>query len=240
MEEILEDINTIDNDHIQVPTAIADKALAFALHKAKVIEAFTGLCGRSNLDLGLARVLLRQGRFLKLPELTDLCFDHFELLRPVLNSVAFYLAEITQKYGKDAMAEKLETWILNTHKLSDLERIWIEWAILKENLFEVSPALKQFINKSHNISSQAQMAFKERNVAWVRKYKDEIFALSPQSLRAVIYASRVLPDDERKPWLKQLKRSFTGIVDIALIDWAIKYVDIKKDFDDLFDDDMPF
>lgn len=240
LEAAIEDKNATDDDYAQVPASVADKALEFALHKAKVIEAFTGLCDRSNLDLGLARVLLRQGRFLKLPELVDLCFDHFELLRPVLNSVAFYLVDVTEKYGKDAMGAKLQTWVINTSQLSDLERIWIEWAILKQNLFEISPALKQFINKSQNISSQAQMAFKERNVAWVRKYKDEVFALSPQSLRAVIYASRVLPDDERKPWLKQLKRSLTGIVDIALVDWAINYVDFKDSFDDLFDDDMPF
>lgn len=225
---------------VNIDKTIADKALEFALHKAKVIEAFTILCSRNSLDLGLARVLLRQGRALKLTELTDLCFSNFELLRPVLNSVIFYLSEITPKSSKELIVPKIEKWVENSNQLSELERIWIEWLVLECNLFQDSIKLKQFILKSQNISSQAQMAFKEKNLAWVRKYKDEVFALSPSSLRAVIFASRVLPDDERKPWLKQLKRSLTGVIDIALIDWALKYVEPMAPYSDDWDDGLPF
>jgi hypothetical protein len=187
-------------------------------HKQKVVEGFSALCSRPTLDLGMARVLLRQARMLKIVEIADICFEHIELLKPVFNAIAFYFRDIAAKHDKVEFSEKLFQ-IARTNNLSELEQIWFEWTILSSKLYENHPELKSILLKSQHIAHQASLAFNEKNVAWVRKYKDEILALSPQGRRAVVYASRILPDDERGPWLKQLRRSATDTTDIA---WRIQ------------------
>lgn len=207
-------------------------------HKEKVIEGFLGLCSRPSLDLGMARVLLRQARMLKITEIVDACFDNVDLLKPVFNALAFYFRDISKKYGRARFSEKL-FHLSNTHNLSELEKIWLEWIVLSAKLYEDHVGLKSILTKSQNFSHQAVLAFNEKNMAWVRKYKDEIFALSPQGRRSVIYASRILPDDERSPWLRQLKRSATDTADLAIINWALAWRDFADDFFDM-DDDIPF
>lgn len=207
-------------------------------HKNKVIEGFQGLCSRPTLDLGMARALLRQARLLKVAEIVDACFDNVELLRPVFNALAFYFREIAKKYGKEKFSEKLFQ-LSRSSNFSELEQIWLEWIVLSGGLYEEHAGLKSMLTKSQHFSHQAILAFNEKNLAWVRKYKDEIFALSPQGKRAVIYASRILPDDERSPWLKQLRRSATDITDTAIINWSLAWKEISDDFFDM-DEYAPF
>lgn len=207
-------------------------------HRQKVIEGFSALCSRPSLDLGMARVLLRQARMLKIVEIADTCFENIDLLKPVFNAMAFYFRDIAKKYGQVDFSEKLLN-VSRTSNLSELEQIWLEWIILSGKLYEDHSGLKSILIKSQHISHQALLAFNEKNLAWVRRYKDEIFALSPQGRRAVVYASRILPDDERGPWLKQLRRSATDTTDLALINWSLTWREISDDFFDM-SDDIPF
>jgi len=213
--------------------------LSFEQHKLRVIEGFTALCERPILDLGMARVLLRQARMLKIREIADRCFDNLEFLKPAFNAVAFFIRDITPKSDKGKICEQL-LFAFSNSNLSDLERVWLEWLILSTKLYEQNGQIKQLLLKSSNITHQAILAFNENNLAWVRKYKDEIFALSPKGRRAVIYASRILPEDERTPWLKQLKRSSSDITELALINWSLNWKDVEEDFFSAFDDDIPF
>lgn len=237
-----DDTDITDPDE-EYPDPLSDQALRLLTieqhkteHKMKVIEGFIALCARPSLDLGMARVLLRQSRMLKITEIVDACFDNLELLKPVFNSLAFYFRDIAKKYGQAKFSDKLFQ-LSATWNPSELEQIWLEWIIFHGKLYENHNNLKSILAKSQHFPHQALLAFDEKNLAWMRKYKDEIFALSPQGRRAVIYASRILPEDERSPWLKQLKRSATDTTDLALIIWSLNWREVSSDF---FDDDIPF
>lgn len=215
------------------------KKLSVEQHKQRIIDGFKNLCGRPSLDLGMARALLRQARMLKIREIVDLCFDNLDFLKPVFNSMALFIKDVTPRLEKSRFCKQLLS-AFSDGNLSELEKVWLEWLILATKIYEESEQVKQLISKSSYLTHQATLAFNEKNLAWVRKFKDEIFQLAPQGKRAIIYASRILPEDERGPWLKQLKRSSTDTTDLALINWSLNWKEIEEDFFSELDDDLPF
>jgi hypothetical protein len=71
-----------------------------------------------------------------------------------------------------------------------------------------------------NTENQALAAIATKNVAWVRNHKAGVYNLGGWARRAVLNASRVLPSDERKPWLKM----FIGNSPVLLDRWMAKWV----------------
>ncbi|MNF00859.1 hypothetical protein D3C80_1997570 [compost metagenome] len=61
--------------------------------------------------------------------------------------------------------------------------------------------LKIDYSKIQRIREQALLAKREKNLAWLKDYKDKLDILGPTDRRAVIYASIILSEDEMVHWL---------------------------------------
>lgn len=235
-EELLDELHEISDYSPGSAEFASPVTLNTALAKDRVREGMAGLVERSFLDLGLARALFRQARHLRLVEIVETTIDHLEKLRPALNSALLFLYIVHARYGVDQMADRIATWVEATTDFTPAERAWIDWLVLRARLFEKAPALRSWLAKSPDLVTQAQLACEERNVAWVRRHKDEAREYGTRARRAVLYASRVLPQDEREPWLKQFRRFFPNVTDQSLIKASLAWQD-PLSFDD---DDIPF
>jgi hypothetical protein len=101
-----------------------------------------------------------------------------------------------------------------------LVRYWIEWYLAQYPEFLESAKIHKYIFGSMNTENQALAAIATKNVAWVRNHKAGVYNLGGWARRAVLNASRVLPSDERKPWLKM----FIGNSPVLLDRWMAKWV----------------
>lgn len=167
----------------------------------ELVEKLQEIINYSHLDLGLARSVIRTARRNGIDVIAEHLLINFEFFSPVINDVVLYLDEVTDDELAKILLPRLEEVIESPGLNSDLARFWLEFYISKYPRYLASPKLAGFVYAG-SIENQAQAAITTKNVAWVRNQKNSIYDLGGRARRAVLNASRVLPSDERGPWLK--------------------------------------
>jgi Reverse transcriptase (RNA-dependent DNA polymerase) len=193
----------------------AHDAMQRDLVRAEVIDSLFRL-GTSgpHVDLGLTRHALRRARSWKVDKLVPLVLGSFERLGPVLPEVFLYLHDVMTLNLR--IAHHAEIGALVTGRLfasSRFARHWIYWFV---SSFEDQVAAHDAVLRRAPVEFQARGAAAGKKFAWLRSLKN-ISTYGLWDRRAVIFAWRVMPFDERK-WLNSI--SAVNQVEAWLLDWV--------------------
>jgi hypothetical protein len=173
-----------------------------------------------HLDLALARSVIRTARRHSLPVIAEHILAHFEFFAPAVSDVVLYLREVTDSTLATLLRPKFESLLSSPALDNRLVRYWVEWYLAQYPEYLKSAKIRKYIFGSMNIENQALAAIATNNVSWVRNHKAGIYNLGGWGRRAVLNASRVLPSDERTPWLKM----FIGNSPVLLDRWMARWV----------------
>ena len=138
----------------------------------------------------------------------------------MVNDVVLYLNEVTDHELALSLRPYLEAAICSTAMDCQLVRFWMENYIARYPEYMASPILSSFVYGGPNIDNHALAAITTKDVAWVRTYKTSIYNLGGWARRAVLNASRVLPSDERKHWLKLFSSNSPLVLDRWVAAWV--------------------
>lgn len=189
-------------------------------HEEHLTAAIERVINYEHLDLGLARNVIRTARRNSISAIAEHLLDNFQFFSPVVNDVVLYLHEVTDDELAIDLRPYLEEIVTSPAIDSQLVRYWLESYVSRYSYYLESQALLQFVNAGPNIDNQALAAITTKNLAWVRNQKTAVQNLGGWGRRAVLNASRVLPSDERKHWLKL----FLFNSPVLLERWVAKWV----------------
>ncbi|EHH2475234.1 reverse transcriptase [Vibrio vulnificus] len=176
---------------------------------------------RSTLDLGLARALIRKAKKNKIESVADTIFDNFELFIPVINDVVLYFKAIQSDEFDKNNVNKFISIVESGVVTSKLARYWLEWYFATNSNHLKNIKIKKFINDSDFVENQALAAITSGNVSWVRDNKNRVFYVGEKGKRAILYASKILPKDERNNWLRNIDKNTPEELDKWLIKWLL-------------------
>ena len=174
----------------------------------------------SQLDLGLIRSVLRRARQHRVVSIADKLLPNFERFTPVINDMALYLAEISDDQLADHWAPIFATQIQGRFYDCQIVRFWMEWFMSKSEVFLDNDVIRRFLANSPNFVHRASAAITTRDIAWVRDHRDQLANLGNWERRALLNAARILPTDERRPWLQLAESNLINPLD----KWTAKWV----------------
>lgn len=208
------DSNPDDEAEPDDENSIAD--LAEKLHKS-----VDRIAKHETLDLAVARAIIRRARSHRIFDLVEHVLPKIEFFRPVINDVFLYLNAVTEG-NERSIAIQLEGLPLGELMQDASTRIWLSWYLSQHKYFANNRKFDEVLERFGEFRFRAISSHTCRNVAWVRQYKDQLLNLGPWDRRGVIFASTVLPRDERMNWLEPLKKNpALTPLDRWLIEWVL-------------------
>jgi len=184
-------------------------------------EVIARVRNTDKLDLGLARSVIRRAKRNGAEDLVRPLMDDFEFFSPVINDVMLYFSAITNDDNAESYVDDFVSIIdLETAK-NDLVRYWLGWYLSDRTVFQQNDNIREFLY-SGPIENQARAALTVNNLTWVRERKADISNLSPRGRRAVLYASQILPADERNHWLRMMMGGTEALTDRWVAQWVLE------------------
>jgi hypothetical protein len=238
--EVIEEIEVLDpyNSDIVEFLYVEDEEKTHKLVIEKITDAFNSLVTRSPIDLGYTRALIRQARARRVDEILPIITKNFDFFLPVMNNIALYLNDVTKEGNIVFLSDFFKKWILTNPYGNELPRLWIEWYLTKHSSFMNDKTISNFLLSSPNYITQARTAIHLKKLSWIRDKKSLMLTSGSWERRAILYASQILPSDERNHWLKQVESETPYFLDKLICKWLLSKARTHS-FDD-FDDDIPF
>ena len=160
MEEFEEDV---DEDDIE------EKAFTVAFEKT---------LNKKELDVGLAKGIIRRARSMGSDVLLKPILDNFYFLLPVVSDVMIYISKITDADNIGDITDEIEALSASPSMSNPLARYWVEWFIASHRILLAGVNAQKLINTSTNIENQAIAAIALNNLVWVRQMKSQIYTSS--------------------------------------------------------------
>lgn len=217
--ETLEIFNPYTDDFEEVEFLVEDEELIKVVQLTRVLDQLIQL---GRLDLGLARSIIRAGKRNKIKELATKILENFGFFAPVVGDVILYLEEISDEELINTLTPIFSTLLSTSVIDNQLVRFWIEVYLAKYPQYLSDKVIHQFIFNSPYIENQAKAAISTKNIAWVRAHKSSLNNLGGWDRRAILNASRILPSDERKHWLKSFIANSSNILDRWVASWVVE------------------
>ena len=150
-------------------------------------------------DFVLIRRILRKAKAYRIRSILPFVLIHFERLLPLVREVCLYL----QKTLNQEAASKNNLLFLKIADSPPMQlpyvNMWISWLFSSPAFADT--CFQPLLAKAAQLRSQALIAIRARDLAWVKSRKNGLDTLGPYEKRAVLYASQILSEDERKVWL---------------------------------------
>ncbi len=171
-------------------------------------ELFDTCLEKNQLQLGLARFLLRKATQLKTSVLQEQVIDNVPLLLPVLRDAMIYLEKTTKSKSYEYIGGKLIEFL----KESDLSfipyvKFWFTHLLTEKFSKGFESPISQFCGQENDVRHLALMARNLNYLEWVREQKEIWNNYKPWEKRAIIWTAPVLPEDERRYWLKSIENA---------------------------------
>ncbi|MCC8688347.1 RNA-directed DNA polymerase [Xanthomonas campestris] len=171
------------------------------------------------IDLGLARSIIRTARRNKIPDIIQNLLENFSYFAPVTPDLFLYLEEVIDSSTIPIIKIGLEEVCDLQEANCALVRLWLEHFIASHSSLLASHKLKGFVMTGPNTENKARAAITLGDIAWVRTHKAQIYNVGARARRAIINASRVLPSDERNPWLNLVAQNAALPLERWLAGW---------------------
>lgn len=160
-----------------------------------------------KFDLGVARHLFGKMKKIQDPEITLKVVQNLENLLPAIKNVCLFLIKVVDKNFVEANINMIATKIneLREYKIPFVN-LWIDYMLIKNEHLRTLELTDKVFKKFGGISFKRKsflMALFKKKFSFIREQKELSFSLDPWSLRALIYASQILPTEERA-WLDKI------------------------------------
>jgi len=180
-----------------------------------------GFFSMQRIRYGLSRAKL-----FGVSEAANLILTNLELLAVVMREITGFLAVLklstsTQEAVCKQLLDATEAGSLGN---TDYELIWIAhylYSIASPNVGNNAGLLefwRRFRGNSHVEREFLSGCTRHKYVAAVKSFKPKFRALTPWSRRALLHASSCLASDERRPWLRAIKRDL-DLLEKAIVSW---------------------
>ncbi len=191
----------------------AEQAFLAAIDKA---------INQKNLDVGLAKGIIRRARTMQSPVLIAPILGNFQFFLPVVSDAMIYISQLLSAGGTANFQAEIEVICASDSMKNPLARYWFEWFIAHHIPLINGLNAQALINTSTNIENQAIAAITTNNIAWVRQMKSQIYNTSSRGRRAILFSTKILPSDERRHWLKMTIGSTQFLIDKWVATWVLE------------------
>ncbi len=189
--------------------------------RQRLLDLMTGLCEMGELDLGVARHVLRTCRRYRLRAIVPLLLEHFNFFAPVLNDIVFYLDRVSNPSFWDFNADRLHEICVDSATTGlPFGRMWLAELVARAAPLLEQDRFRQWVYQSGEFAAAATAAMAFRDVAWVRAQQSRLDEFGPWDRRDLIRASAILPRDERGPWLDTLRQNPSSLLERCVVSWA--------------------
>ena len=185
-----------------------------------LVAALEKILDFDYIDLGLARSIIRTARRNKIEAIISTLLDNFEYFSPVAPDIFLYLQELMDASNEAEIRAGLEHVCEMKEASCSLVRLWLESFIASHAALLSSQKLKGFVFNGSSIQSKARAAITLGDITWVRNHKAKIYNVGGKDRRSIINAARVLPSDERSPWLVLVAQNAALPLDRWLANWV--------------------
>ena len=175
-------------------------------------DSFDEALNSTPVKLGMLRHLLRKAKACGSPALISLVQDHFKKLIPILSDVCKYLHKVLPR--EDIDGSSLGETMIRAVKDSDYASCgYVGMWVL--DLLTGHPELLPFdrainfaaeYNDELGLRPQALLARAHSMSYWIRNRKEDLMNMKPRDRRALIWAASILPESEKKAWLRVEKQ----------------------------------
>ncbi len=183
--------------------------------KEEMEEALTRLfheaVNHDPIRAGMVQYVLRRATSIRSCILYPLVLDNLETLIPVFRDVCLYLlATLPDSFDVVRnVGDRLRMVAQESHLSCPYVRMWVLHLLQERPAMAEYAAAMELADSARSelgIRPHALLARAFNNIQWVRQKKEEIMNLSPWDKRAVIYAADILPEDEKKHWLRLIRK----------------------------------
>ena len=185
-----------------------------------LVDALEKILEFDYIDLGLARSIIRTARRNKIPNLVPALLDNFAYFSPVAPDLFLYFEEVMDPATSQVVKAGLEDICDLQESNCALVRLWLEFFISSHASLLASQKLKGFVMTGPNTENKARAAITLGDIAWVRTHKSQIYNVGARARRSIINAARVLPSDERNPWLSLVAQNAAVPLEKWLANWV--------------------
>jgi len=184
-------------------------------------DLFQDILGRNQLDLGLARHMLRKCKKSRVRAIATEVIENLDYFAPVIRDVVLYLDKVSNKrFIEEHKARFAELLIHSESAQLPFVRFWLGRYFAENPLFLQDRTIHQYVFSGGNICNQCLAAQKTNNVSWVRNMRGNVDNLGPWERRSLIAASQILARQERQSWLSSLEQNAQTKLDRWVIRWA--------------------
>ncbi len=161
-----------------------------------------------NLDLGLARHILRRAGRLRTRSIYKSILANFDFFIPVIRDVGIYFDRVTNdKTIEHNIGGFIEILNKSTGRNLKFVRYWLDHLFSKYPKFSEYKETAAFMNEESSTRNKALQARQQRNIAWVRDHKNRLSEFNEWESRAIIFSSSILSKDERTKWMTNIINS---------------------------------
>ncbi|HWA85141.1 MAG TPA: RNA-directed DNA polymerase [Opitutus sp.] len=169
-------------------------------------DLFLRAVQNDRLSVGLAKYVLRRAAKLRTRVFLDDLLKKMPLMIPVIRDTVTFLIKASGPKDMERVGHALRALADESHyKFLPIVRLWIIEAFCRKPAFASAADALRIAEGSHPLlrDRMAALVAKAYNVSdWVREKKETWMNYGPWAHRAILYASSVLPADERIHWLK--------------------------------------
>lgn len=188
--------------------ATADLAM---LSDDKIRSVFEAYLNADEVDYVRLRWFIRRLAQVGVPGGVEYVVENFERLLPAISEVGKYLEAATDHYNgnwRDIGGALIDLYEKNIVQASEYLRIVILSLFTRiDDLNHISRLISVYDQSSAMCQRKIVLAAASaKQAAWLSNLKGAYKNADPWLRRAIIYALRVLPKDEKKFWLKSVKK----------------------------------
>lgn len=192
---------------------LAEQAFLSAIDKAK---------SQKVLDVGLAKGIIRRARAMQSQVLVKPILEDFKFFLPVVSDAMIYVSQSVGEACLHNYQNEIEAICKSNAVRNPLVRYWLEWFIAHHSSLLQGANAKKLIDTTINIENQSIAAVTNHNISWIRRMKSQIHNTSPRARRAILFAAKILPSDERNNWLRLTIGSPHSSIDKWVATWILK------------------
>lgn len=185
-----------------------------------LVDALERILEFDFIDLGLARNIIRTARRNKVANLVPTLLDNFAYFAAVTPDLFLYFQEVMDDSTSPIIKAGLEGLCDLQESNCALVRLWLEHFISSHTSLLASQKLKGFVMSGPNIENKARAAITLGDITWVRTHKALIYNVGARARRSIINSARVLPSDERNPWLSLVAQNSALPLERWLTAWV--------------------
>lgn len=171
-------------------------------------DLFASCLEKRPLPLGLARFLLRRATRLRTSVLQEQVIDNLTKLLPVLRDAMVYLEKTTRQNKFEYVGESLIRYLAEADlSFIPYVKFWLIHLLTEKFSQTFEAQIIQICNQEKDIRHLGLMARNRNHLDWVREQKEIWNNYKPWEKRAIIWSAPVLPNDERRYWLRSIENA---------------------------------